>query len=60
MRKFGGDPDRVAIAGQSSGGMNELEHLVSAGSRGLFEHRAERLGPASRLCARWSAAAATP
>ena len=37
--QFGGDPARVTIAGQSSGGLNVLAHLVSAGSRGLF-HRA--------------------
>jgi para-nitrobenzyl esterase len=36
IRQFGGDPARVTIAGQSSGGLNVLEHLVSTGSRGLF------------------------
>jgi para-nitrobenzyl esterase len=39
IRRFGGDPDNVTIAGQSSGGMSVLAHLVSRGSRGLF-HRA--------------------
>jgi para-nitrobenzyl esterase len=37
--RFGGDPDNVTIAGQSSGGTSVLVHLVSRGSRGLF-HRA--------------------
>jgi len=36
---FGGDPDKVTIAGQSSGGLSVLAHLVSQGSRELF-HRA--------------------
>jgi para-nitrobenzyl esterase len=39
IRGFGGDPDNVTIAGQSSGGTSVLAHLVSRGSRGLF-HRA--------------------
>ena len=39
IRRFGGDPRNVTIAGQSSGGTSVLAHLVSAGSRGLF-HRA--------------------
>ncbi len=37
--KFGGDPDHVTIAGQSSGGTSVLAHLVSRGSQGLC-HRA--------------------
>jgi len=36
---FGGDPDNVTIAGQSSGGLSVLAHMVSRGSAGLF-HRA--------------------
>jgi para-nitrobenzyl esterase len=39
IRRFGGDPNHVTIAGQSSGGTSVLVHLVSGGSRGLF-HRA--------------------
>jgi len=39
IRRFGGDPDNVTIAGQSSGGTSVLAHMVSRGSRGLF-HRA--------------------
>jgi para-nitrobenzyl esterase len=34
---FGGDPHNVTIAGQSAGGVSVLAHLVSHGSRGLFD-----------------------
>jgi para-nitrobenzyl esterase len=37
IRQFGGDPRRVTIGGQSSGGLDVLAHLVSKGSRGLFQ-----------------------
>jgi para-nitrobenzyl esterase len=37
--RFGGDPNNVAIAGESAGGVAVLAHLVSRSSRGLF-HRA--------------------
>lgn len=33
---FGGDPDKVTIAGESAGGMAVCDHLVAPGSRGLF------------------------
>ena len=36
-RTFGGDPHNVTIAGQSAGGLSVLAHLVSPGSRGLFQ-----------------------
>lgn len=36
---FGGDPDRVTIAGESSGANSVLALMVSPGARGLF-HRA--------------------
>ena len=37
ISQFGGDPSNVTIAGQSAGGLSVLAHLVSHGSRGLFE-----------------------
>jgi para-nitrobenzyl esterase len=37
IASFGGDPDNVTIAGQSAGGLSVLAHLVSPGSRGLFQ-----------------------
>ena len=37
IESFGGDPHNVTIAGQSAGGLSVLAHLVSPGSRGLFQ-----------------------
>ena len=37
IAQFGGDPHNVTIAGQSAGGVAVLAHLVSRGSRGLFQ-----------------------
>ncbi len=37
ISRFGGDPHNVTIAGQSAGGLSVLAHLVSPGSRGLFQ-----------------------
>ena len=37
IQRFGGDPHKVAIAGQSAGGLSILAHLISRGSRGLFQ-----------------------
>jgi para-nitrobenzyl esterase len=39
IARFGGDPGNVTIAGQSSGGLSVLAHMISRGSDGLF-HRA--------------------
>jgi para-nitrobenzyl esterase len=37
ITQFGGDPHNVTIAGQSAGGLSVLAHMVSRGSRGLFD-----------------------
>jgi para-nitrobenzyl esterase len=37
ISRFGGDSHNVTIAGQSAGGLSVLAHLVSRGSRGLFQ-----------------------
>lgn len=45
IRAFGGDPDRVTIAGQSAGGMSVCAHLVSPRSEGLFHAAIVESGP---------------
>jgi len=37
IRRFGGDPHNVTIAGESAGGLSVLAQMVSPGSRGLFQ-----------------------
>ena len=54
IRRFGGNPRNVTIAGQSAGGLSVLAHLVSRASRGLFDRTivqsgAEDLGVGERL-----------
>ena len=37
ISKFGGDPDKVTIAGESAGGVSVHAHMVSPGSAGKFQ-----------------------
>jgi para-nitrobenzyl esterase len=43
---FGGDPRRVTIAGESSGGASVIFHVISQGSSGLFERAIAMSGSA--------------
>ncbi|GAB5359947.1 hypothetical protein AAMO2058_000585800 [Amorphochlora amoebiformis] len=36
IRTFGGDPERITIAGESAGGFSVMWHLVSEQSKGMF------------------------
>ncbi|MGW6791586.1 carboxylesterase/lipase family protein [Streptomyces chartreusis] len=47
IASFGGDPDRVTIAGESAGGISVAAHLVAPGSRGLFDAAILQSGDAS-------------
>ncbi|UXA18927.1 carboxylesterase/lipase family protein [Mycobacterium sp. SMC-4] len=42
---FGGDPDRVTVAGESAGAMSVCDHLVAPGSQGLFHGAIIMSGP---------------
>jgi len=42
---FGGDPDKVTIAGESAGGMSVCDHLVAPDSAGLFSGAIVQSGP---------------
>lgn len=42
---FGGDPDKVTVAGQSAGGTAVCDHLVAPDSRGLFTAAIIQSGP---------------
>lgn len=43
--RFGGDPDKVTIAGESAGGMSVCDHLVAPESAGLFRAAIIQSGP---------------
>jgi para-nitrobenzyl esterase len=45
IANFGGDPDKVTIAGESAGGMSVCDHLVAPGSAGLFRAAIVQSGP---------------
>jgi para-nitrobenzyl esterase len=42
---FGGDPDKVTIAGESAGGMSVCDHLVAPASKGMFRAAIIQSGP---------------
>jgi para-nitrobenzyl esterase len=42
---FGGDPDKVTLAGESAGGMSVCDHLVAPDSAGLFRAAIIQSGP---------------
>lgn len=42
---FGGDPDKVTLAGESAGGMSVCDHLVAPESKGLFRAAIIQSGP---------------
>ena len=45
IANFGGDPQKVTIAGESAGGMSVCDHLVAPGSEGLFRAAIIESGP---------------
>ncbi len=45
IANFGGDPQKVTIAGESAGGMSVCDHLVAPGSAGLFRAAIIESGP---------------
>jgi predicted esterase len=46
IEAFGGDPRRVTLTGQSSGGMDVLALLIAPGARGLFQRAMVQSGVA--------------
>ena len=45
IAKFGGDPDKVTVAGESAGGISVCDHLVAPDSAGLFRAAIMQSGP---------------
>lgn len=45
IKAFGGNPNKVTIAGQSAGGMSVGVHLISPGSAGLFSASIQESNP---------------
>ncbi len=50
--RFGGDPARVTIFGESAGGTSVLLHTAAPGSRGLFARAIVESGPCPQLPSR--------
>lgn len=53
---FGGDPDKVTVAGESAGAMSVCNHLVAPGSAGLFRSAILQSGPCQAQADRLTAA----
>jgi para-nitrobenzyl esterase len=45
IANFGGDPDKVTVAGESAGAISVCDHLVAPGSAGLFRAAIIQSGP---------------
>ena len=56
---FGGDPDKVTIAGESAGGMSVCDHLVAPASTGLFRAAIIQSAPCQAQVARPEAEASS-
>jgi para-nitrobenzyl esterase len=55
IANFGGDPQKVTIAGESAGAMSVCDHLVAPGSAGLFRAAIIQSGPCQAQADRSSA-----